>query len=365
MLASLFVLPGVAGAHDADTSLTRLRLAEDRLEIEITLDLLTAARLAPLAVRDDGENPRITEETFRAHAEDLTRWLAARVRLAVDRNETGLGEPQAALWQAESTTRAPDTWPQDLVLFRWSLPLDTTPGEIALLYEIWPAIGVSHRNLTVLQQDWQDPIEIPFGPEDAEYVWFPGETPPLIEQILRFTKLGVEHIFIGTDHILFLVGLMVVARLRSLIGIVTAFTIGHSLTLALATTGLVELPGRWVEVAIAATIVWVAAENIWRQNPRHRPLLTFFFGLVHGFGFAEVLSALDLPPSGLFRSLLGFNLGVEIGQVAILIVLWPLFAWIARRPRARLWQQCISAAVGVAGLGWLIDRLAGTTYMPV
>ena len=368
ILAALLLWPGPLRAHDADTSLTRLRLSDAELRVEITLDLLTAARLAPLITRATSgprDAPEITQSSFREHHATLRRWLAHRVRLAVDQEETGLGYPLEAEWLAESPARSADTWPQDLVVFRWELPLKTRPGEIALLYETWPEIGVSHRNLTVLEQDWQDPIEVPFGPDDAEYLWFPGETPSFVGQALRFGKLGVEHIFIGLDHILFLVGLMVVARIRELIGIVTAFTLGHSLTLALATTGVVALPSRWVEVAIAATILWVAAGNILREHPRHRPLLTFFFGLVHGFGFAEVLAGIGLPASGLFRSLLGFNLGVEVGQLAIVVVLWPATAWVARRAHARRWQQAISAAVGLAGLGWLIDRLAGTAFMPI
>ena len=363
------LLPAGVAAHDADTSLTRIRLGDSRMEVEITLDLLTAARLAPLvgssSALDRTAPSQITRSAFDGQAAGIRRWLEDHVRIAIDGNEVGLGDASGLAWEADSDLRDSSTWAQDLVVFQWQRDVDGLPEEIALLYEVWPEIGFSHRNLTVLEEAWQDPVEIPFSPDAAEYVYFPREPPPVLDQVARFVVLGIEHIFIGFDHILFLAGLVVIARRRSLLGLVTAFTIGHSITLGLATTGLVELPGRWVEVAIAATIVWVAVENLLQAKPRHRARLAFFFGLVHGFGFAEVLGELALPFGGLLRALFSFNLGVEAGQIAILIVLWPISAWLARTTRARLWQQLVSVLIGLAGMGWLIDRLAGTNYMPI
>ena len=174
-----------------------------------------------------------------------------------------------------------------------------------------------------------------------------------------FFRLGVEHILTGYDHLLFLLALLLRGgRLLSLLTIITAFTVAHSITLALAVLGFVTIPDRIVEPAIAASIVWVALENLLRRNPpSQRWLVSFLFGLVHGFGFASAIEPLALPPGRLALALLGFNLGVEAGQALVVAILLPLLLWI----RGRLWEPRIvqAASVGVAafGLAWLVERL--------
>ena len=177
----------------------------------------------------------------------------------------------------------------------------------------------------------------------------------------RFLRLGVEHIFTGYDHIAFLIGLLLLGgTFRELIGIVTAFTVAHSITLALATLSILTPAPRVIEPLIAASIVFVGVENLWalRRHEsaralRHRWMLTFAFGLVHGFGFAAVLRELDLPRAVLATGLVSFNLGVEVGQVCIVLVALPLVR-LLRRLAAPL-----SAAVAALGLFWLVQRLLG------
>lgn len=177
-----------------------------------------------------------------------------------------------------------------------------------------------------------------------------------------FVWLGVEHIWIGYDHLLFLFALLIVCRsFRSIVGIVSCFTLAHSITLALATFDLVNLPPRVVEAAIAASIVYVGVENLLRrgEEPRGRWLLTFGFGLVHGFGFASVLRDLGIASGrqGIALPLFTFNLGVELGQVAIAAVVLPLI-WRLRRREGfvRRGVPVISAAIALAGLYWLLQR---------
>jgi HupE / UreJ protein len=182
----------------------------------------------------------------------------------------------------------------------------------------------------------------------------------------RFLQLGVEHIFTGYDHIAFLVGLLLLGgSFKELVQIVTAFTVAHSITLALATLAIVNPTPRLVEPLIAASIVYVAAENLWALRRgtrasalRHRWVLTFVFGLVHGFGFASVLRELHLPRSGLAAALVTFNLGVEIGQVCIVALAVPLFA-LLRRTRwfEPLGIRVCSLAVGCLGLTWFVERI--------
>jgi hydrogenase/urease accessory protein HupE len=177
-----------------------------------------------------------------------------------------------------------------------------------------------------------------------------------------FIELGVEHIWTGYDHLLFLFALLVVCRsFRSIVAIISCFTLAHSLTLALATLDVVALPSRWVEAAIAASIVFVGVENVWRRGaePRGRWALTFGFGLIHGFGFASVLRDLGVGNTreGIAIPLLTFNLGVELGQIAVASAVLPII-WQLRKNDRFLKQgvPAMSAVVAVAGFYWLLQR---------
>jgi hydrogenase/urease accessory protein HupE len=190
----------------------------------------------------------------------------------------------------------------------------------------------------------------------------PG-TPPL-PGFRAYLRLGVEHILTGVDHLLFLLGLLVACRrLRTVAGVVTCFTVAHSVTLALAALGVVTLPGRVVEPLIAATIVFVGVENLVRgDEPKGRWLLTFAFGLVHGLGFAAALQQIGLGANGtsIVGPLVAFNLGVELGQLAVavplLVLLWKLRAVPAF---ARHGARAVSLIVVGFGIVWLVQRLVG------
>ncbi|MDO8540254.1 MAG: HupE/UreJ family protein [Opitutaceae bacterium] len=177
-----------------------------------------------------------------------------------------------------------------------------------------------------------------------------------------FVRLGVEHIWTGYDHLLFLLALLIVCRsFRSSVAIISCFTVAHSLTLAAATANLVHLSGRVVEPLIAASIVFVGAENLWRRGgePPGRWGVTFAFGLIHGFGFATVLRDLGVGRGGegITMPLLGFNVGVEVGQVAIATVVLPLLWRAHRKPVfARVGVPAISSVIALAGLYWLMAR---------
>ena len=188
---------------------------------------------------------------------------------------------------------------------------------------------------------------------------------PLSAQLYDFLRMGVRHIFLGYDHILFLIVLLLVrVPLSEIIKAVSAFTVAHSITLILATLNVVTLPGRLTESCIALSIVYVAAENLWNSAPAHRWRLTFIFGLVHGFGFAGVLREMGLPRQGLIASLLAFNVGVELGQLAIVLVLVPVIRALARTPSWIVVRKALSSLVMLFGLGWLIERAFALRFMP-
>lgn len=187
-----------------------------------------------------------------------------------------------------------------------------------------------------------------------------GTAPSLVATFRRFFVLGVEHIATGYDHVLFLIALLLVGGgLRGLVAIVTAFTIAHSVTLSLAVLDVVRLPSRLVESAIALSIAWVALENIVFDRVRGRWRITFGFGLMHGFGFASILREMQLPREGLVASLLAFNLGVEAGQLVIVLLAYPLVALVQRSPHRTLLIRVLSGAILVLALRWFIERAFG------
>ena len=181
-----------------------------------------------------------------------------------------------------------------------------------------------------------------------------------------FLWLGVEHIAGGFDHLLFVAALLLgVRRTADAVKTVTAFTVAHSVTLVASTLGWVQLPPAVAEPLIAASIMYVAAENIVRGGERSRAGLTSVFGLVHGFGFAGALRELGVGANGggIAMPLAAFNLGVEAGQVAVVIVLMPTLARLRAYPPAALRAATAgSALVFVAGTYWLVERVFGSLF---
>jgi hydrogenase/urease accessory protein HupE len=187
----------------------------------------------------------------------------------------------------------------------------------------------------------------------------PGRDVP--DTFLAFVGLGVEHIVGGIDHLLFLVALLALSTsLWQTVKIVTAFTVAHSVTLSLASLGLVNVPASIVEPLIAASIVWVAVENLVAPaGLGRRWLVAAVFGLIHGLGFASALAELELSRDALARALVGFNIGVELGQLAFVVVVMPLLIWGSRPGRFPRLPQFLSVVVALTGAVWFIERIVG------
>jgi hydrogenase/urease accessory protein HupE len=183
-----------------------------------------------------------------------------------------------------------------------------------------------------------------------------------VRSFANFLSLGVRHIWTGYDHLLFLFGLLIAARcFFSALNIITSFTIAHSITLAAATLHVVQIPSRIVEPLIAASIVFVGVENLLRgEIPKSRRLVTFGFGLIHGFGFASALREAGIASGagGIMLPLFSFNLGVELGQVMVAAVALPIIWKLRENPMfiAR-WAPACSAAVVLLGSFWLVERV--------
>jgi hydrogenase/urease accessory protein HupE len=189
-----------------------------------------------------------------------------------------------------------------------------------------------------------------------------------LQVVLRFIGAGIGHIFLGYDHICFLISVVLWSRrLWPVIKIVTAFTLAHSITLSLAALDIVRIPSTIVEPAIAASIVYVAVENFVTRDVEKKWRITFCFGLIHGFGFASALQEFGLPKSALVPALASFNFGVEIGQIGIVSLVMPLLLTLDRLValghrgglapvRSAPVVYAISAVIIALGSYWFLDR---------
>jgi HupE / UreJ protein len=198
-----------------------------------------------------------------------------------------------------------------------------------------------------------------------------------------FLREGIRHILTGYDHVLFLLCLLLPSVMRRapegwkavdklsqavwpVVGIVSAFTVAHSITLGLAAMKVVSLSPAFIEPAIAVTIILAALDNVWPIFPVRRVVVTFFFGLIHGFGFAGVLAELNLPTADFAWALLQFNLGLELGQLMIVVSVTAVLFGLRQWPRYRVWViRGGSFAAMLVGVLWLIERTANVSILPI
>ncbi len=237
-----------------------------------------------------------------------------------------------------------------------TLHCSDTPAQLIIRDDWFDVLGEHYRTLARIEGPG-GVHQVAFLPDAREaIVTFSAERS---QHDTSFFWLGVEHIVTGYDHLLFLAALLLRGgRFLTLAKLVTAFTLAHSLTLALAVLGLVTVPDRLVEAIIAASITWVALENLaLRHVPSRRWVVSFLFGLVHGFGFASALRPLALPPWNLAWALLGFHLGVEAAQGMVIAVLLPLLAWLSHCPWQPRFVRVTSVVLAIIGLVWFVQRL--------
>ncbi|UCB56022.1 MAG: HupE/UreJ family protein [Thiotrichales bacterium] len=185
---------------------------------------------------------------------------------------------------------------------------------------------------------------------------------PVSEVVWSYMVIGFEHIVPrGIDHILFIIGIFLLStRMRPLLWQVTMFTVAHTLTLALSMKGIISLPSSIVEPLIALSIAYVGIENIFAKSlHKSRLVLVFLFGLLHGLGFADVLAEFGMPPNAFATALISFNIGVELGQIAVIVAAYLLIGiWFRKKPwyHQRITVPC-SAIISVIGLYWTYDRI--------
>ena len=349
-LVALLLVPLAAAAHQQSLSTSEIVARGERLEVRLHFATADLASLLPIGTRGE-----VTQA-------ELDRVLPALVRLTLEGLSIGSREgPCSREKEARTEPEGPDG-----VVVEGTYRCLATPDLLRVRVRFVDTLAAGHTHLASIQlSPGQTSQRVA---SESEPTFEVENRVTFFSAAGRFLLLGIEHIFTGYDHIAFLLGLLLLGgTFRELVKVVTAFTLAHSVTLALATLEVVRIGTRIVEPLIAASIVYVAVENLWALRSeaarasavRHRWLLTLAFGFVHGFGFADALQKLHLPRAGIAAALFTFNLGVEVGQVCIVAVAFPVLS-LLRRARGfdPVGVRAASACVGALGLFWLVQRLA-------
>jgi len=339
-------------AHSVNFAVAFVTVDAAGVRVNLTITGSDVNRAANLHVADPGTS-MVDPEALRQAEPELARYVTGRTEITLDGAACPLAGPPVITADSDTGVFVDMRFAcagAGAIVYRSTAMVDFDPAARQAVM-LWDA--GDYRQVALLTGD-RDTTRL-----RARY-WLGVP----IDVVGEYVLLGIEHIFLGIDHVAFLIAVLLWARrLMALVKIVTAFTVAHSITLSLAALGVVEIPSSLVEPAIAATIVLVALENFRSRDVEGRWRWTFVLGLVHGFGFASVLAEHVLPHNALILSLAAFNVGVEIGQLAIVAIVLPLMRLADRAmaqggPPARkpaLVYPC-SALVMAAGLWWLAER---------
>jgi hypothetical protein len=357
-LAVSVVGTGRADAHPAPFSYLDVRLDGGGITGTLVLHVIDVAHELGMTAPEPLLDARAAEAAFPG----ITALLRDRLAFAAD------GRALTVVWDGNEP--AAD---RHAVRLRFHLAptgesggqaggVGSRPGALSMRMLLFPYDPI-HQTFVNVYEDGGLRYQGIFDRGTAERVYYAGTVRGALAVAGTFVPSGVHHILIGPDHILFLIGLLLLgAKPWALLRIVTAFTIGHSLTLSLAALDLLTPPSRLVEPAIALSIVFVGADNLLVRREGGRDLrlwIALVFGFVHGFGFASVLKEFGLPREALGWSLFFFNVGVEIGQLVIVAIVASLLALIRGRSPA-LGQRLVvagSIVVIAAGTYWFIERV--------
>ena len=356
-----FMIVGRALAHDPGLSSANITRTEDGLKVTLTFAWLDLASLRTAATASDSAG--IAAERPASFGSEWQSLVKNFVQVVAEGSVQSAPEVEVF----PSTMEVSDV----VVALAWSrLP----PTALRVELPVIKGLSYAHRMILTLG-DAPEPVallrerlsvwELP-PPQVSNVSTHDAGTAPPTDNAgsswPAFVLMGVEHILIGFDHLCFLLALLIVAtRLREIVALISTFTVAHSLTLAAAALNLVSLSPRLVEPLIALSIVYIGIENlVLRRPPRYRLAVAFGFGLIHGLGFASVLGE-RLPGvtgSAVVPLLLDFNLGVELGQLAVAACLVPLIKLARAQPKfAPKFRPAMSLAIAAAGMFWLIQRV--------
>ena len=332
-LAAVLLAPPAARAHPLDLGRLDVRVEGPEVDLRLMFQSAGWAGLLGLGV-EQVEREELASRSRRMFEAALGRCaVSAGGRPCVV--DAGRVEGQGSLVALFARARCPNAGPVSLRLAFLGAP--------------------NHPLVVSAKVDGADSTRLADATR-PEMVFERAAPPPGLRS---FVLLGIEHIFTGYDHLVFLLGLLLAGgSVKRLVAVVSSFTVAHSITLALAALAVVRVPGRVVEPAIAASIMVVAALNVLEVKSDGRWIVAFVFGLIHGFGFASALSGLQLERASLLPALVGFNVGVELGQGGLVLLAAPLLAG-ARRSQGfvRLGAPAFSLASLAVGACWFVQRV--------
>lgn len=329
------------------TSLGAMELVPDGAVLKVALKLSAHDLVFALGEMVNAETP-VPSGFFADKQEQLETYITRRFAVAALTATCPAGDFKSSPPNAEGTVEV-----------NMSFDCHAPIAEFTLAYLLFFEFDPQHRVLGRFDNAGQIE-EFVLGAELHELA-FAVDAPKQDgwAPFLSLIRLGVEHIVFGFDHLLFLLALiMVPSRPGALVATVTGFTIAHSITLALAWFDIVDLPSRYVEAAIALSIAVVAAENVFRPHASRRWIVSSLFGLVHGLGFYGSLKALELGSA--VDRLIGFNLGVELGQLAIIAIMIMPLAWWWRQSWYRRSAIVVSLLLIAIASVWTVERLSLT-----
>ena len=353
-LLVLLLGAGLAQAHKPSDSYLVIEAEGGRLRGQWDIALRDLEHAIGLDADSDGA---ITWGEVRAKHSELTAYAFARLSLRAGSRSCNISPTRHLVDEHTDGMYAVVQFALDC-----GEPL---PTELEIEYSLFADLDPTHRGLLRARLGQETSTAV-LGP-DRPRLLIRGVGRSRLEQFRDFAGEGVWHIWIGFDHLLFLVSLLLPSVLVAtrftpvfwdVFKVVTAFTVAHSLTLALAALAVVSLPSRLIESAIAFSVVLAALNNLRPVVSRGRWIVAFGFGLVHGFGFASVLAELGLPQESLLLALVGFNIGVEAGQLAIVAAFLPV-AYAMRR--TWMYQRMIliggSAIIAMIAALWMVERV--------
>lgn len=357
-----------AAAHKASDSY--LAIDGDGPELSGRWDIAIRDLAEPVGADVNGDGA-ITWGELRARKDELASWAFSRLVVMAD---------GAACTARPGDLRVDSHSDGAYAVLLFDLQCAKKPAALEVTYRLLFDTDALHRGLFRLTAAGTTRTAV-FSPQSLTQR-FNLRTPAPLAQMAAFVREGVTHIWSGLDHILFLFALLLpsvlrrtregwipVSRLRAALvdaaQVVTAFTVAHSITLSASVLGVMRFPSRWVEAGIALSVAVAALDNLRPVFRARRWAVAFAFGLLHGFGFASVLIDLGLPRAWLLRALLSFNVGVELGQLAV-VALFMAAAFALRRSVAyrRYALQAGSALILAIGSAWFMERVFGLRLLP-
>jgi len=345
LVAAAVVLAGSvrASAHPAPFSYLDVVFRNGGIEGTLVIHIIDVAHDLGIAPPERLLDDRLVQ----SESQRIGRLLQPRIQLRSNRRLT-------LEWQSVELLK------EDLALRLRYRIADEEPGAITIDTNLFPYDPI-HQTFVNVYEGGELRQQVIFNGATGEHTYYLGTTQGALEVMKTFIPSGIHHIMIGPDHILFLVGLLLLGGTWvALVRIVTAFTVGHSVTLSLAALNVITPPASVIEPAIALSIVFVGADNLVRGDGRDlRAWVALVFGLVHGFGFANVLREFGLPAEALGWSLFSFNVGVEIGQLAIVLLVASVLASVRRYSDRLRYVVAFAGSLVViaAGSYWFVERV--------